>query len=78
MIPPENTTPKIKEVFTQTITNSTEPTKEIDEVVVTTQPDSQHKIGCFEGKYLPHKYCNKVSYSIDYVYLKMVTFGQNH
>lgn len=61
MIPPVKTTPKMKDVFTETVTESTDPVKEIDEVVVVPLTDSEQRIGCLEGKYLPHTYCNKVS-----------------
>ncbi|VVC32264.1 Glycoside hydrolase, chitinase active site,Glycoside hydrolase superfamily,Glycoside hydrolase [Cinara cedri] len=59
LIPPEKSTPKMKDISAQTITEAPEPVKEIDEVVVIPHTDSQQRKGCLEGKYSPHKYCNK-------------------
>lgn len=56
------TTPKMKEVSTEIVTESTDPVKEINEVVVVPLTDAEHRIGCLEGKYVPHTYCNKVNY----------------
>lgn len=67
MIPPEiSATPKKTTVATEVVTEptSTSNVKETiitNEVVVQSDVDTQQRIGCKEGEFLPSSNCNKVS-----------------